>query len=1194
MFTAVLNHSALLCCLLCFGNAEGMPAAALDLPDLQATQAALRDKLRARPDSIAWYDFDGPANSDLKFEPGPDKGVLTAREGYWPGQKAINIFHGLLRGPAIHIPDSGFTLCCWLRVNDLEKVDRLGYNRSAGGVMAVGSGYYHGWRMAVTPGSSTLSFELGRPEVGARRLASTGYLTTGHWHHVAITWDRETLAMWIDGILRAESEVAMAYHRGPEGAWFRIGECDSGLGVLNVDIADVGIFGTALPAEFLQALGDPDLQSRKEITRFFAQVVPPSGRGEDEDSYRRQFAPFLARSGSEGPPALEAARSMARLRVAESFRREGLLAEATRSYTELADDDSAALHHRAQAMLALGDIERDQRKYASAREAYRKMQEFFVARHEAFRAAAIERLREIDSLADGEPLRDDRRRRIDRISHPASRLFVAPDGDDANPGTDERPLRTLERARDAVREVKRAGPLPDGGVAVLLKAGVYPRETESFVLSADDSGTLAAPVVYQAAPGATPILRGGRVIRGFAPLTDPVGRKRIPAAAQQHVRQIDLKAAGVADFGVLRPRGKSIGGKDDPNAPAHLELFFNGEPMPLARWPNDTRKMSERFTTVELSGQETEKDHGRTVARESDVFSYSNPRQDAWADESDAWVFGCWQYLFYGSYMKVAGVDAQKRTIRVDWNRTTPYELKRREFALGAPYQGINLLCELDAPGEWHLDRDRGVLFFWPPGDLAESETIVSILEQPLIRLDGASHVVFRGLTLEAGRQHGVVIQDGESVLLAGCVFRNLGVTGVEIGGGTNHEVVGCDLAYLGDAGIKVSGGNREDLTPSGHVIENCHIHHFARWNRIGYQAGVEMSGVGNRVSHCLVNDAPHQAFLVHGNDNVLEYSEIHDVCHEAGDAGAYYMYGEVSVGALLELGQVVRYNYWHDLPHNETFKKVANDTRRGIYIDSFNSNITVYGNIFQRFHAKSGAVFFGACDNRVENNVFHRCFTGVNLSDRTYLYGLVNKPPNFPVDTYVAKAAANPVWARRYPRLTQFPRQAADTSIFLQGNVVARNLVYECETFLLGSDRTRGLARIEQNWTEGDPRFQDPNHGDFSLRADSPVFAACDFEPLPLDRIGLYQDELRATWPVGHESGLYETRLVDDEAIKPVVRRGDARLPCKPGHVADRHRWLAGAGRMGRIGEGGGGGRQSHAREHTDRGPPQLPLASP
>ncbi|MBT7299529.1 MAG: LamG domain-containing protein, partial [Victivallales bacterium] len=179
-------------------------APSLAIGDLATMRAAAIAKLKARPDCLAWYDFPDPVPEGFRFVPGPGKGTLTLGDGRWPGQRALRIYHGKLLRKEIHIPDSGFTLCFWLRVNGLEKVDRHGHRRIAGGVMAVGSGYYRGWRLLVAPVRSSVTFELGRPEIGARSLSSAGQLTSDEWHHVAVTWDHETMAMWIDGTLRAE------------------------------------------------------------------------------------------------------------------------------------------------------------------------------------------------------------------------------------------------------------------------------------------------------------------------------------------------------------------------------------------------------------------------------------------------------------------------------------------------------------------------------------------------------------------------------------------------------------------------------------------------------------------------------------------------------------------------------------------------------------------------------------------------------------------------------------------------------------------------------------------------------------------------------------------------------------------------------------------------------------------------------
>ncbi len=1105
--------TAALCFWVCAGANAG-ELAIRRLTNFKAVYEAARHEARSRSDCIAWYDFAKLPPPGFRFIPGPGKGKLTAVEGRWPGQAAMHIFYGKLLGKALHISDSGFTVCFWLRVHKVEKIDRQGYKRSNGGVMAVGSGYYGGWRVTARPGGAAVGFTIGGPKGGVRGVSSAGYVAKGKWSHVAITWDRKTLCLWVDGKLRARAPASIPYTPEPKRPGLRIGECDYGVGVLDFDIADLGIFGSALPADLLRRLGAPEGPFREALAAFLTGLAPAERIG--EEAYRRQFESLFALEDvAAALPAYRAARARARLLIARSYRREGRTKDARRAYAELAAAPRAPLHCRARAMLAIGDLYRDARNYTAARKQYEKMREFFTGKHEEFRVEAIERLEDIATLRDGAPFRAARQRRIDRISHPARRFYTAPGGDDGNPGTRTRPFRTLERARDAVRALKKQGPLPRGGVAVVLRGGIYRRETRSFALGAEDSGTPEAPVIYMAAPGERPILRGGQVIRNFVPLKDPAGKARIPKAAQPHVLQVDLRAEGVTDFGKITPRGKGTGAVTSPDVPAHLELFFNGKPMPLARWPNDAPTMSERTARIDLRGQKTERDRGRTVARGADFFTYANPRQDAWAGEPDGWLYGCWQWLYFASYKHITRVDPEKRRIYFDWNCKTPYQRKRRGLIQGSWYMGVNLLCELDTPGEWYLDRRSGILFFWPPADLSKGEAVVSVLEKPLIALDNVSDVVFRGLTLEAGRLHGVVIQGGARVLLAGCIIRDLGVSGVIIDGGRRHEIVGCDIAWTGDSGIELSGGDPETLTPSGHLIENCHIHHFARWNRVGYEPAVHLRGVGARVSHCLVHDAPHQAFLADGNDHVVEFSEIHDVVTEAGDAGAFYMYGDSVAKAQLERGNVVRFNYWHDLPQTNAFKGVSCTSRMGIYIDNFNGAITVYGNIFHRIDFSAGAVFFGTNDDFVENNIFHRCYRAVCLTDRTWLYDKVNKPPKYVIDATLAKAAANPVWARRYPRLTTFPRRAKDTSPFLEGNVIARNIVSQCDAFTFGSARTIRLARIERNWMVAEPGFRDPDHGDFRLPADSPAMAVYGFDPIPVKKIGLYRDELRATWPV-------------------------------------------------------------------------------
>ncbi|WP_169983021.1 ricin-type beta-trefoil lectin domain protein [Microbispora sp. H10836] len=89
--------------------------------------------------------------------------------------------------------------------------------------------------------------------------------------------------------------------------------------------------------------------------------------------------------------------------------------------------------------------------------------------------------------------------------------YVAPDGNDANPGTITSPFRTLQRARDVVRTVNAA---MTGDIYVYLRGGNYPvGSTIDFTPA--DSGTNGFRVIYAAYQNETPVLTGGVQVTGW-------------------------------------------------------------------------------------------------------------------------------------------------------------------------------------------------------------------------------------------------------------------------------------------------------------------------------------------------------------------------------------------------------------------------------------------------------------------------------------------------------------------------------------------------------------------------------------------------------------------------------------------------------------------------------------------------------
>jgi hypothetical protein len=149
---------------------------------------------------------------------------------------------------------------------------------------------------------------------------------------------------------------------------------------------------------------------------------------------------------------------------------------------------------------------------------------------------------------------------------------VATTGADDNPGTQEKPFATLERARDAIRVARCEAGAAWRGATVWLAGGFYERR-QSFELTAEDSGTADAPVVYRALPGATARLVGGVRVPTFTKTTDPVVLGRLHDYARAFIWEADLSGLGITDYGALRSRGFN---RHEDNA--HMELFSTASP----------------------------------------------------------------------------------------------------------------------------------------------------------------------------------------------------------------------------------------------------------------------------------------------------------------------------------------------------------------------------------------------------------------------------------------------------------------------------------------------------------------------------------------------------------------------------------------------------------------------------------------
>jgi hypothetical protein len=535
---------------------------------------------------------------------------------------------------------------------------------------------------------------------------------------------------------------------------------------------------------------------------------------------------------------------------------------------------------------------------------------------------------------------------------------------------------------------------------------------------------------------------------------------RLSPEARRHVR-----VHRVDGLGALSSRGFGRA-----RQAAHSELFFNGDRMTVARWPNG------EFARIgeSLDADAPDDGHGRRLGRLPFGFRYEGDRPAKWKADDNIWVHGYWAWDWADSYERVTKLDPATRDILT----APPHGLYG--FRKGQRYYFLNVLEELDQPGEFYLDAANRQVYFWPPSDLRKAEVFLSRLDAPVLHVKDARGLTFDGFAIEATRGHGIVIEGGDSVRVTNVRLRNIGSVGVIVDGGRAHAITRGEISHTGDSAIEITGGDRATLSPAGHRVEDCDIHHMGQWVRT-YNPAVKLNGVGNIVAHNHIHDAPHAGILMTGNDHIVEFNNIHHLALETGDVGAIYIGRDYT-----ERGTVIRHNYIHDLG-GVGFGSMA------VYLDDCASGITVHGNIFHNL--KYGAFVGGGRDNRIENNVFVACNPAIRVDAR----GIDPRPvwQNMIYNIMKPKVLEAPHFLEKYPEIrTVLPYFDKPGGAPPEGNSIRRNLIAG-EGIVYRQGAQPFVTDVADNTMLPDASFFTPATGAYTAPPGAP------HTRIPFERIG-------------------------------------------------------------------------------------------
>ncbi len=649
--------------------------------------------------------------------------------------------------------------------------------------------------------------------------------------------------------------------------------------------------------------------------------------------------------------------------------------------------------------------------------------------------------------------------------------YVALNGSDKNPGTKQKPLATVQKAIDLAKT-------SISKTDVFIHGGVYYLNKGIQIDTYDQNSSLT----FSAMQGEEVVFHGGISLsaKDFRKISDQKVGNRLPAEVRDKVLQINIKKYGIQKFDGIKHHGFGIIPEPAPN-----ELFVNGQPQTIARYPNDsTLKIGKVYFkgSVPRVGDFTNK---------GAIFGFHDNRILNWAKADDVWIHGKFSYGFCDEHLKLKNIDAEKKTIEllqphlygVFTGMLEYVDPKKSEEKAGLTVRGYyayNLLEEIDQPGEYFIDRKNGILYYYPDYNFKNQKIELSVLEEPLLTIKNSKNIVVNAIKFTSGRGMGILLENCESVDIQNCKLNSFGTVAISLGhplrnntngflqdgspkqwqhtsDNFNINIKSCEIFNTGCGGVILDGGNRRTLEPSGNRVEFCLFQNTDRINQ-SYSPAIKMFGVGQVVANCSFKKNRHQSISFLGNDHVIEYCRFENICYDADDMGAIYTGRDPS-----SRGTVIRYNYFKNI-----LSKSPQTSMCGVYIDDGSGGVVVHDNVFYKtgnpgHFGNFGAVFINTgFDNRIFNNTFIDCKTAVGHNSATEKDWLkLLNGPLLQFRMYEDVNVRSEVYRQKYPELVQYENNTSRRLNYMEYNWLIGTQIVSFGDFALRKNTSLSISPL-------------------------------------------------------------------------------------------------------------------------------------